>query len=276
MRLKTLSGLLVCAVLASPAVLPTQQTQKYKPEVGQEGKDVIWVPTPEELVEAMLDMAQVTAQDYVVDLGAGDGRIAIAAAKRGARALGVEFNPDMVALSRENAVTAGVGDKAAFLQGDIFETDFSRATVVTMYLLPDLNLRLRPRILEMKPGTRVVSHSFSMGEWEADRTVNIEYRTAYLWIVPANVEGTWTWTEASGDAELTLRQSFQKVEGRLTIGSREHPLTSVKLEGDRIVLAVGEDPGQTREYSGRIESDILRGTVKVADKPAAEWSAKRR
>jgi tRNA G37 N-methylase Trm5 len=163
------------------------QVQEYEPTIGQEGKDVIWVPTPDNLIEAMLDAAKVTSADTVIDLGSGDGRIVIAAAKGGAHATGFEYNPDMVELSRRNAEKAGVADRASFVKADIFETDFSRATVVTMYLLPQLNLRLRPSILNLKPGTRVVSNSFSMGEWEADQTLDVDGRTAYVWYVPAKL-----------------------------------------------------------------------------------------
>ena len=181
--------------LVAAGVLQAQQQQKqFQPEVGQAGKDVVWVPTPQTLVDKMLDMAKVTPQDYVIDLGSGDGRTVITAAKRGARALGIEFNPDMVDLSKRNAAAAGTGDKATFMKADLFETDFSKATVITMFLLPEINLKLRPKILDMKPGTRVVSNSFTMEDWSADETATVEkdctsWCTAYLWIVPAKVEG---------------------------------------------------------------------------------------
>jgi precorrin-6B methylase 2 len=276
MRIKTWMMVLTLVILSALTTPATQQAQKFQPTVGQEGKDVIWVPTPEELVEAMLDMAKVTPDDYVIDLGSGDGRIAIAAAKRGARALGIEYNPDMVALSRENALKEGVADKAKFLQADIFETDFSQATVLTMYLLPSLNMRLRPQILEMKPGTRVVSHAFSMEDWEADETANSDYRVAYLWIVPAKVAGTWTWPAARGEAALTLEQNFQKIEGHLAVGGRERPLKEATLAGDRIRFVVDESPTETREYSGRVVGEAIRGTSKGANGSEAEWSATRR
>ena len=153
-----------CGVLAQTAQKP------YEPQVGQEGKDVIWVPTPQGLVDKMLDMAKVTSSDYIIDLGSGDGRTVITAAKRGARATGIEYNPDMVELSKANATKAGVSAKAAFMKADIFESDFSEATVITMYLLPQLNVKLRPKILDLKPGTRIVSHAFTMEEWMADQT----------------------------------------------------------------------------------------------------------
>jgi SAM-dependent methyltransferase len=253
----------------------TDQGQKFQPAVGQAGKDVIWVPTPEELVAAMLDAAKVTAKDFVMDLGSGDGRIVIAAAKRGARALGIEYNPDMVALSRQNAQEAGVSERAAFRQADIFETDFSQATVVTMYLLPDLNMRLRDKVLGLKPGTRIVSHSFDMGDWEADETINIDYRTAYLWIVPAKAAGTWTWTGPKGDAELTLVQTFQKLEGKLKSGGTEWTVRNPKLDGDRLGFSVEESASAMREYAGQIKGDVITGTSKAAGGASAPWSAKR-
>src|SRR5688572_4257962 len=180
------------AFAADKAEAKPAASQDYQPQVGQEGKDVIWVPTPQSLVERMLQMAGTKSTDYVVDLGSGDGRTVITAAKKfGARALGVEYNADMVALAKRAAEKEGVADKAQFVNGDIFQTDFSKATVLTMYLLPSLNLKLRPTILNMKPGTRVVSHAFTMDDWEADQVDSSEGRTAYLWIVPAKVAGTW-------------------------------------------------------------------------------------
>ncbi len=255
------STLLAVALLFIPAIVNAQQ---YEPRVGQEGKDVIWVPTPEELVQAMLDVAKVTPEDFVMDLGSGDGRIVIAAAKRGARAVGIEYNPDMVELSRRNAEKAGVSDKATFLNADIFATDFSKATVITMYLLPQLNLKLRPTILDLKPGTRIVSHSFTMGEWSPDQTVEKDGRTAYLWIVPAKVEGAWTWPTGSGSAELKLTQSFQNVSGTLKINGKEFPIENGKLDGNHISFKAGEN-----EYAGTVNGKSIEGAVTVKSK----WSA---
>src|SRR5262245_52050934 len=205
-------------------------TQKpFEPTVGQAGKDVVWVPTSDALVEKMLDMAHVTPQDFVIDLGSGDGRTVIAAAKRGVRAKGIEFNPDLVELSKRTAAAAGLSDKASFVQGDIFESDFSQATVITMFLLPSLNLRLRPTLLSLKPGTRIVSNSFSMEEWQADDTVTLSsdcgsWCTAHFWVVPAKVEGAWQTQQGS----LTLYQRFQVVTG--TLG--EKPIENARLRGD--------------------------------------------
>lgn len=247
-----LAALLLC--FANPHLATAQQ---YEPHVGQQGKDVIWVPTDESLIEAMLDVAGVTPRDYVIDLGSGDGRIVIAAAKRGARAVGFEFNPDMVDLSRRNAEEEGVSDKASFVNADLFTSDFRQATVITMYLLPQLNLKLRPIILDLKPGTRIVSHAFDMGDWSADQTIQQEGRTAYLWIVPAKVEGTWKWEDDSGPAELNLTQTYQSINGFVKVNGEELKVEDGKLEGDPLSFSAG---GQI--YSGRVKGVSIEGTVK--------------
>jgi len=247
--------------------MSTAQVQEYEPTIGQEGKDVIWVPTPDNLIEAMLDAAKVTSADTVIDLGSGDGRIVIAAAKRGAHATGFEYNPDMVELSRRNAEKAGVADRASFVKADIFETDFSRATVVTMYLLPQLNLRLRPSILNLKPGTRVVSNSFSMGEWEVDQTLDVDGRTAYVWYVPAKVEGEWAVKTNPGSGILKLSQAFQVIKGTLTLNGKEWAIADGKLEGDRIRFTA-----DNKEYTGRVKGKTIEGTVKKAGSEET-WSA---
>src|SRR5947208_9616552 len=244
------------------------RAQQYEPHVGQEGKDVIWVPTPQALVDKMLDMAKVTPKDYVIDLGSGDGRTVITAAKRGARALGVEFNPDMVALSRRNAAKAGLSDKATFVEADIFRSDLSPATVITLFLLTDLNLKLRPTILTLKPGTRIVSNTFRMGDWEPDETAELgcdTYCTAYLWIVPARVEGRWKIAQG----ELVLKQDFQKVSGTLNSRNVAAPISRGNLSGDQIrFVAAGA------EYRGRVNGNMIAGTVKSAGK-SADWKATR-
>src|SRR5919205_3730885 len=156
--------------LAAAQAQRAPASSAYQPEVGQAGKDVVWVPTPQAVVDRMLDMAKLTPQDFLIDLGSGDGRTVITAAKRGSRALGIEYNPDMVELSKRNAAKEGVSDKAQFIKADLFESDFSKAQVITMFLLPSINLKLRPKILDLKPGTRIVSNSFDMGDWTADET----------------------------------------------------------------------------------------------------------
>jgi methyltransferase family protein len=228
---------------------------EFQPQVGQQGKDVIWVPTPQALVDKMLDMAKVTPKDYVMDLGSGDGRTVITAAKRGAKARGIEYNPDMVELSKRNAAKEGVSDKASFVNADLFESDFSDATVITLFLLPDINIRLRPKILDMKPGTRVVSNSFTMGEWKADETANAgngcgSWCTAYLWIVPAKVEGTWQMPQG----ELALKQTFQMVSGTLKSGNASTPITNGKLSGDQISFTAGGN-----QYTGRVNGNVMEG-----------------
>ncbi len=255
---------LLLAPLAATVFAQAQPAQKsFEPQVGQEGKDVIWVPTPQALVEKMMDLAKVTASDYVIDLGSGDGRTVITAAKRGARALGIEYNPDMVELSKLNAAKEGVSSKASFMKADIFESDFSQATVITMYLLPQLNVKLRPKILNLKPGTRIVSHAFTMEEWTADQTDSFESRTAYLWIVPAKVEGTWQLPQG----ELTLKQLFQMVAGTLKTGGSTLTVNG-KLRGDQISFSAGN-----AEYTGRVNGNTIQGTVKGSS--SGSWSATR-
>jgi hypothetical protein len=254
----------VAAIILLPAF---GGAQDYQPSVGQEGKDVIWVPTPDDLVNAMLNMAQVTSNDFLIDLGSGDGRIVIAAAKRGVRAEGIEYNPDMVALSKRNAEKAGVSAKAAFRNADLFTVDLNQATVITMYLLPSLNLRLRPTILNLDPGTRIVSHAFRMEDWQPDQTVEKEGRTAYLWIVPAKVEGTWTWPSNPGTAELTLTQKFQKITGTLKSGGKDAALENAKLDGNEISFTAAD-----HDYSGRVKGKMIEGTVK-ANGREERWSA---
>ena len=255
----------VTTVVACAQAQPAQN--EYQPQVGQEGKDVIWVPTPQALVDKMLDMAKVTPQDYVIDLGSGDGRTVITAAKRGAKALGIEYNPDMVELSKRNAAKEGVGNKANFVKADLFESDFSQATVITMFLLPDINLRLRPKILGLKPGTRIVSNSFTMGEWTADETTSAKdgctsYCTAYLWIVPAKVEGTWKLPQG----ELTLKQTFQMVTGTLKNGANTTQISNGKLNGEQIAFTAGG-----AQYSGRVNGNTMEGS----SNPGGSWKATR-
>lgn len=256
--------------LALPATVSAADAT-YTPQVGQEGKDVIWVPTPEALIAKMLDMAKVTPNDIVFDLGSGDGRTVIAAAKRGAKATGIEFNPDMVNLSKASAQKAGVADKATFINGDIFATDFSQATVVTMYLLPSLNLKLRPTLLNMKPGTHVVSHAFTMDDWKADETASVDGRTAYHWIVPAKVAGTWAWQANNQAYEVTLTQKYQELSGTVTIAGKPAKLAAAKITGDQITFTI-EDGGNTREFTGRVNGSAIDGMAK-ANGSQSKWTA---
>lgn len=232
-------------------------TDTYVPRVGQSGKDVIWVPTPQALVDRMLDMAQLTPDDRLVDLGSGDGRTVITAAKRGATARGIEFNGDMVALARRQAEAEGVSGRATFEQADIFQSDFSDATVVTLFLLPSLNVKLRPILLDMPPGTRIVANSFDMGEWQPDETAQVSedctsYCRALKWIVPAKVAGTWLLDGKT----LVLKQNFQMLEGVLRDGAQRQPISEARLEGTQVHFSVGND-----RYVGQVDGNTMHGTV---------------
>jgi hypothetical protein len=269
------SAVAAMPVLAAPAGAPALAEERaacekqYSPSIGQSGKDVVWVPTPDELVQKMLEMARTTSKDYVVDLGAGDGKIPIAAAKNfGARALGIEYDADMARLAQCYARAAGVTDRARIVQGDIFESNFSDATVVTMYLLPSLNLKLRPTLLAMKPGTRVVAHAFDMDDWEADETATVEGRQAFLWIVPARVAGTWMLGDpASGDSlRVRLSQTFQKVQGELmTRGPRNPALTDTGLRGDQLRFAYTDERGRVQRVAATVAGETMTGTITGPD-----------
>ena len=244
-----------CTSLAGAQTAPAA-TEPYEPRSGQQGKDVVWVPTPQVVVDKMLELARVTPQDVVIDLGSGDGRTVITAAKSGARALGIEYNPDMVAYSQRQAAAAGVTEaRARFVKADLFETSFAEATVVTMFLLPDINLKLRPKILELKPGTRIVSNTFTMGDWKPDaeadlhgqRGCDISFCRVLHWVVPQKVEGTYTVAQG----ELTLRQEFQMLTGTLTQGTTTLNLTG-RVYGDEIMLSAG-----SKQYRGRLSGGKL-------------------
>lgn len=246
------------------------QTKPFEPTVGQAGKDVVWVPTPPELVEKMLDMAKVTPQDVVMDLGSGDGRNIIGAARRGARAVGVEYNPDMVALSQRLAREAGVADKATFIQGDMFEADISNATVLALFLLPDNLTKLRDRFLHLKPGTRLVLNTFGIPDWEADVTETVagecvSWCTSLLYFVPAQVAGTWKLPQG----ELTLTQTFQKVAGTLSSGGSSSAISNARLHGDQLKFTAGGT-----EYSGRVAGDRIEG-VSINGSSKRAWTASR-
>lgn len=261
--------LLLGACLAFMPAHAQPPSPDFEPSVGQQGKDVIWVPTPQALVDKMLAMARVTPNDYLIDLGSGDGRTVITAAKRGVRALGIEYNPDMVELSKRNAQKEGVTDRATFVKADLFESDFSKATVITMFLLDRINLQLRPKILDLKPGTRIVSNTFTMGEWTADGQVNASdkegcqsYCVGYLWIVPAKVAGTWKMPQG----DLTLKQEFQMLSGHLAIGGKALPVSEGQVRGDRVKFKVGGV-----DYAGRLRGERLEGT----GGGGGPWSASR-
>ena len=258
--LVAVSGLHAVAAQAPP----DYGDEVYKPSMGQAGKDVIWIPTPDALVKAMLGAAKVTSDDIVYDLGAGDGRIPIAAARQfGARAIGIEYDKDMADLARRNARRAGVDGRVQIITGDIFKEDFSKATVVTMYLLPDLNLKLRPLILAMKPGTRVTSHAFSMGDWEPDEFLSVEARDAYLWDVPARVEGTWAFKEDGWGTEGTVVfvQRYQRLGGTVTIGGRTQPVLGPALRGDKLTFAFIDNDGYLRAAHVVVDDREFTGSL---------------
>lgn len=265
----------VSSIVVAASILPSHaQTPPaagtstgYTPQSGQPGKDVVWVPTPQALVDRMLEMAAVTPQDYLVDLGSGDGRTVITAAKRGVRAHGIEYNPDLVRLSQQAARTEGVADRATFAQGDIFQSDFSDATVVTLFLLASLNIRLRPILLDMPAGTRIVSNSFDMGDWQPDQRADAVagcsgFCRALMWVVPAKVAGTWR----LDGGELRLDQSYQMLSGTLTLGGQSQPITDARMTGNAIIFSAGG-----RRYTGTFADGGLSGVVDGG----AAWSASR-
>jgi hypothetical protein len=268
MSLRALCVIVQTSCLALTLTLGAAHAQSaagtgYQPSSGQPGKDVVWIPTPQALVDRMLDMAKVTPNDILVDLGSGDGRTVITAAKRGVSALGIEFNPDLVALSQAAAKAQGVGDTARFVEGDIFEVDFTNATVVTLFLLPELNERLRPQLLKMRPGTRLVSNTFDMGDWASDDRIDAgggctRFCRAYLWIVPANVEGDWRLLQG----QLTFTQKYQMLAGTLTLGGRPIPISEGRMNGETISFVIG---GQT--ITGRVSGN----TIEFAKGPGPAW-----
>jgi SAM-dependent methyltransferase len=255
------NGALAQSAPAAPAAT------QYIPKSGQEGKDVVWVPTPQALVDRMLDMAEVTKDDYVIDLGSGDGRTVITAAKLGVRAHGIEYNPDLVKLAQRTAEAEGVAGLATFAHGDIFESDFSDATVVTLFLLTSLNVKLRPILLDMKPGTRVVSNTFDMEDWEPDNLIDaggdcVTWCTAYKWVIPAKVGGAWR----LGDAELKLTQTYQMLAGELTRGGKSLPISDAKMTGSSIAFTV-----DGKRHVGTVTDAGMSGQIEGG----GNWSATR-
>jgi len=232
----------------------TYADESYQPKSGQLGKDVVWVGNPEAMVQKMLDVAGVTPQDYVVDLGSGDGRNVIAAAKRGARAHGIEYNGDLVELSKRLAAKERVSDRATFERGDVFAADFSKATVVVLFLIPEMNIRLRPKLLALKPGARVVANTFAIGDWNPDQSFSSEagcekFCSGRLWIVPANVAGRWKLAQG----ELVIKQIYQSFSGTLTSGAATVPISG-RLRGDQIAFSAGGT-----QYTGKVDGAVIEG-----------------
>jgi SAM-dependent methyltransferase len=263
------SAAFLLATLAGTS-LSAQSGQEFKPVSGQAGKDVVWVPTPQVLVEKMLDMAKVTSSDFVMDLGSGDGRNIIAAAKRGARAVGVEYNPDMVALSQRLAKEAGVADKATFVQGDMYEADISKATVMALFLLPVNLMKLQQKFLDLRPGSRIVGNTFGFDEWEPDVRERVDegcesWCEALLWIVPAKVAGAWTLTDGG---MLTFHQAFQVFTGSRSGGGTTVAITGGRLRGEEITFNI-----EGTAYTGRVTGDTMTGQMSGARTGA--WRATR-
>jgi hypothetical protein len=250
---------LACSSTAAPAT----GASAYEPVRGQAGKDVIWIPTPEGLIDKMLTAAKVSDQDKLFDLGAGDGIIAITAARKyGAQAVGIEYNPDMAQFARRKVAEAGLTNKVRIITGDIFQEDFSSASVVTLYLMPHLNLKLRPILLKMKPGTRVVSHAFTMGEWEPDETMSHQHSQAFFWVVPAQIEGAWVMTGLEGGPmRMSLSQTFQNIGGILTRGGQTHAMVGARLRGDEVKFQFITQDRKMHAFSGRVEGRRITGTV---------------
>jgi len=256
-----LSALLISGMNLAYSTTPAAPT--YTPVQGQAGKDVIWIPTPEVLIDKMLTAAKVTDKDKLFDLGAGDGIIAITAARKyGAQSVGIEFNPDMAQFARRTVAEAGMTDKVKIITGDIFQEDFSSATVVTLYLMPHLNMKLRPTLLKMKPGTRVVSHAFTMGDWEPDETMSSNYAQGYFWVVPAQIEGAWVMNGLDGGPiRVSLSQSFQNIGGTLTRGGQTFAMLGAKLRGDEVKFQFITPDRKVHAFSGRVEGGRLSGKV---------------
>jgi len=242
----------------------TLPVETYAPKLGQIGKDVMWLPTRDELIQKLLEAAQVGPQDNVVDLGAGDGKIAIAAARQfGARAWGIEYNKDLAALAQRNAQRAGVADRVRIVQGDIFKEDFSQATVVTLYLLEELNAQIRPTLLAMRPGTRVLSNTFSMGDWEPDQVIHIKGGTGYFWTVPASAAGVWTVNglDHRGPAQLNLHQQYQRIGGTLSWGSQTQPVLGARLDGVHLHFSFINADGHLKAVQAQVQGALLTGEV---------------
>lgn len=253
--------LVAMLLLQACASLPPET---YAPKLGQMGKDVMWLPTRDELVTQMLTAARVGPNDEVVDLGAGDGKIPIAAARQfGARAWGIEYNKDLAALAQRNAQRAGVADRVRIVHGDIFKEDFSKATVVTMYLLEELNAQLRPTILAMRPGTRVLSNTFSMGDWEPDQVIRAGTNTGYFWTVPAAVAGQWSVQSLApqGPAVLRLSQRHQRLGGTLSWGGQTQTLLGASLQGADLYFSFVQADGQLKAVQARVQGASLQGEV---------------
>jgi hypothetical protein len=276
-RLTRSAALALGALLCLCAALSLAQEGKAAPpQIGQAGKDVVWVPTPDRLIVRMLQMADTASSDLVVDLGSGDGRIPIAAAKNfGARGLGIEYDANLVELSIRSAAREGVAGRVQFLRQDLFQSDLSAATVIALYVSPTVMLQLKPRLLALKAGTRVVSHQFTLGDWEPDEQAVAEGRSAYLWIVPARVEGAWRLSLGGDTYDLRLQQAHQMLRGTAEIGARQSPVFAARLRGEAVRFAFVDRNGDPRSFMGRVAGDAMEGTSSTPGQPDLAWSARR-
>lgn len=280
----TVTRLMLCAFVTLLAACAAsgdddKLSSDYQPQIGQLGKDSVWVPTPNRLIERMLQMADTTARDFVIDLGSGDGRIPIIAAKKfGARALGVELDADLVRYSRQLAAREGVADRATFAAEDLFKTDLSRASVITLYISPHVMTKLRPMLLAQTPGTRVVSHQFTLGDWEPDESARVENTTAYLWIVPARVAGEWTLAIGAQTYALSMQQTHQMLSGSAVRDGRAATLLASRVRGTTVRFTFVDPGGESRTFTGEIGATELQGTARSADasKGALAWRATRK
>ncbi|MDW8469996.1 MAG: methyltransferase domain-containing protein [Burkholderiales bacterium] len=266
--------LAACVLLAAGAARSQTPAAADPPRIGQPSRDSVWVPTPERVIRRMLQMADVTEADLVVDLGSGDGRIPIYAARHfGARAVGVELEENLVRYSIARAEAEGVAERARFVRGDLFDYDLAGATVIALYIGPSVMQRLKPRLLALAPGTRVVSHFFDFGDWTPDETIRVEDRTAHLWVVPADVRGCWR-VEAGADRfSLAIEQVYQKIDVRAERNGRPVPVLGARLRGAEIEFTVFDPQADPRSHRGRVEGERMRGTTEAEDAPT--WSAVR-
>lgn len=269
MRFSSPALLLFALAFLAFAAVAGQTAGEYEPRMGQKGKDVVWIPSPDDMVEKMLDMAKVTSADFVIDLGSGDGRNVIAAAKRGAKALGVEYNAELVELSRRNAAKAGVPNRASFVRADMYKADISQVSVLILFLIPDNLAKLAPKFLDLEPGTRIVSNTYEIGGgWEADETDRTEicaaWCVAHLYIVPAKVTGTWRMPHG----QLTIGQAFQQIYGTYDIDGIRMPIEEGWLSGNDVRFTVNKV-----EYTGRVDGDTITGTAK--GRTTSRWTATR-
>jgi len=266
------AALALCAGTGWAQVLPTAA-----PQLGQVSKDSVWVPTPERMIRRLMQLADVTPQDLVIDLGSGDGRMPIHAAKHfGARAIGVELEPNLVELSERSAREQGVADRVRFLKQDLYEADISKATVLALYISPGVMTKLKPRLLGLAPGTRVVSHHFTLGDWEPDETVRVENRTGYLWVVPANLAGTWILSTGADRLEMRISQDHQQLTVQGTRAGKPVHVLGARVRGTEVRFTAFDAEGNTRNYSGRVQGDRMSGDSEGIDLPRLAWSAERR